>query len=156
MDTLDVRIVNLPPMRVACTGGYSASPELEAQTKLMAWLAENHLLEGPDRPRFFGFNNPSPHPGSPNYGYEMWATVAADVQPGGEVVMKFFDGGTFAVLRAKGVDNIYAAWQQLLAWVEDSPYQIAGEQCLEEHLVFWEVPLEELTLDLYLPVTKQE
>ena len=152
MENMEVRIVTLPPMRVAYTCGYGEQPELEAQAKLMAWAAENHLLDGVGQPRFFGFNNPSPASGSPNYGYEMWVTVGPEAQPGGEMAVKAFAGGQFAVLRAKGVENIYPAWQKLLAWVENSPYRIANNECLEEHLVFWQIPLEELTLDLYLPV----
>jgi DNA gyrase inhibitor GyrI len=152
MDTVDVRIVTLPPMRVACTSGYGEQPELEAQGKLMGWVAEHHLMDGEQQPRFFGFNNPSPAPGSPNYGYEMWVTVGPEVQADREVSISEFEGGQFAVLRARGVENIYPAWQKLLAWVVNSPYRIAGPMCLEEHLVFWQIPLEELTLDLYLPV----
>jgi DNA gyrase inhibitor GyrI len=153
MDSEDVRIVTLPAMRVVSAYGYGPSPELEAQEKLMAWVEENHLLAVEPKPRFFGFNNPSPHPGSPNYGYEMWITVGPDVQPGVGMKVVGFPGGQFAVLRVRGGENIYAAWQNLLAWLENSPYSMGSIECLEEHLVFWQAPLEDLTLDLYLSVS---
>ena len=41
-----------------------------------------------EKARFFGFNNPNPSPGSPNYGYEQWLTVGPEVQAEGGIVIK--------------------------------------------------------------------
>ncbi|HSN76415.1 MAG TPA: GyrI-like domain-containing protein, partial [Anaerolineae bacterium] len=106
MNTLDVKIVTLDPMRVASVLGFGPSPEVAAWEKLAAWAGPLGLLAGPDRPRIFGFNNPSPTPASPNYGYEFWIEVGPEVQPDGDVQIKQFGGGLYAVTRCQGVDNI--------------------------------------------------
>ena len=85
MGELDVRIVKLEPMRVASAYGFGTSPEEEAWGKLLAWARAKDLLN--EDVRFFGFNNPNPSPGSPNYGYEQWMTVGQDVEPEGRVVL---------------------------------------------------------------------
>jgi hypothetical protein len=84
MSELIVQIVRLEPTRVAAALGYGASPEMEAWGKLLAWAESQGLLAEIHKHRFFGFNNPNPSPGSPNYGYEQWMTVDSSIQPGGE------------------------------------------------------------------------
>ena len=77
MSKLDVRIVRLEPMRVASAYGFGASPEGIAHEKMQALLRAKKLLDGySTKYRHFGFNNPSPAPGSPNYGYEIWVEIA--------------------------------------------------------------------------------
>ncbi|NNK92581.1 MAG: MerR family transcriptional regulator, partial [Acidimicrobiia bacterium] len=68
----DVRIVELEAMRVAAALGFGPEPESEAWGKLMTWARATNHLDGTQR--YFGFNNPNPMPGSPNYGYEQWMT----------------------------------------------------------------------------------
>lgn len=157
MNNLEVRIVNLPPMRVACINGFGDSPEGMAFEKMKAWAAAHNLLETPYR--LFGYNNPDPSAGSPNYGYDVWITVDGAVQADGEARIIDFAGGLYAVTQVK-VDNpgadIPAAWQQLVKWMEASKYHHARHQWLEEHLG----PLGEMggeqpfTLDLYLPIAE--
>ena len=79
MSELEVRIVQLEPMRVASAYGFGESPEDVAWTKLKTWMKET--LINPEEHRFFGFNNPNPSPGSPKYGYEQWITVGPEVEP---------------------------------------------------------------------------
>ena len=79
MNTLDVRIVTLAPMRVASFYGFGPSPEFVAWEKLMAWSRPKGMLDGPTQARIFGFNNPNPSAGSPNYGYEFWIEVDPEV-----------------------------------------------------------------------------
>ena len=132
--------------------GFGASPEGLAWDKMSAWLKATHLLEDGQSHRFFGFNNPNPSAGSPNYGYEVWATVDETVQAEGEISVKDFPGGLYAVTRCKGVENIFPTWQQFVRWREESRYQGANYQWLEEHFGALGGPLEELVLDLYLPI----
>lgn len=149
---LDVRIVELPPIRVAAALSYGLSPEGKAWEKLVEWAKSKGLPW--EKARAFGFNNPSPSSGSPNYGYEVWMEVGPEVEGNGEIAVKDFPGGRYAVTRAVGVDHIFPTWRKLVAWCEDSPYTIGGHQCLEEHI---EVRLdhpESLTLDLYLPIVE--
>jgi DNA gyrase inhibitor GyrI len=154
MSEMEVRIVRLEPMRVAAVLGFGAGPEGLAWDKMSAWLKASHLLEDGKGHRFFGFNNPSPSAGSLNYGYEVWATVDESVQPEGEVTVKDFPGGLYAVTRCKGVDSIFPTWQQFVRWREASRYQGANHQWLEEHFGALDMPPEELVLDLYLPVAE--
>ena len=154
MSELEVRIVRIEPMQVAAVLGFGASPEGLAWDKMRAWLEATHLLEDGKPHRFFGFNNPSPSAGSPNYGYELWVTVDETVQPEGEVKLKEFSGGLYAVTRCKGVDNIFPTWQQFVRWREESRYRSANHQWLEEHFGALGGPLEDLVLDLYLPIAE--
>lgn len=157
MNNLEVRIVNLPPMRVACINGFGDSPEGMAFEKMKAWAAAHKLLEKPYR--LFGYNNPDPSAGSPNYGYDVWITVGESVQADGEARIIDFAGGLYAVTRVEvnnpGAD-IPAAWQQLVKWMETSKYHHARHQWLEEHIgLLGEVGGEQpFTLDLYLPIAE--
>lgn len=154
MNTLDIKIVTLAPMRVASVLGFGPSPEAAAWQKLAQWAGPRGLMAGPDRSRIFGFNNPSPSPASPNYGYEFWIEVGPEVQTDGAVQIKQFDGGRYAVTRCQGVDNITPVWKQLVAWLAAGPYHPAHHQWLEEHISGDDVALDELILDLYAPIAR--
>ena len=155
MDQLEVHIVDLPAMRVVCFNGFGESPEGQAFEKTVAWAKAHKLLGKPCR--LFGYNNPDPTPGSPNYGYDVWMTVVASVQADGEARLIEFPGGRYAVTRCKVKspgEDIPATWQKLVKWMENSPYQHGSHQWLEEHIG----PLDEMggeqpfTLDLFLPI----
>ena len=157
MSNLDVRIVNLPPMRVACVNGFGEEPEGLAFDKMKTWAQAHNLLKGPQR--LFGFNNPDPSPGSPNYGYDVWLSVDESVQADGEARIIEFPGGLYAVTRIEvnhPVEEIPATWQKLIQWMENSKYRHGRHQWLEEHIG----PLsamsgeESFTLDLHLPITE--
>ncbi len=152
MNTLDVRIVTLAPMRVASVLGFGPSPEMAAWQKLAGWAGPRGLLQ-PDRPRIFGFNNPNPTPASPNYGYEFWIEVGPEVESDAQVEVKEFDGGLYAVTRCQGVETIGDTWKQLVAWLAASPYRQAYHQWLEEHITVNMAP-DELILDLYAPIAQ--
>ena len=157
MENQDVQLVQLAPMRVAYALGYGPQPEFLAWQKLLAWAKEVDL--DIKAQRFFGYNNPSPAPGSPNYGYEQWMTVGPEVKPGGEVQIKDFPGGLYLVRRCQGPQNIPQTWQELTLWFEHSPYQRAHHQWLEECLSadlvgLADIPWEKTVFDLYLPVAK--
>lgn len=152
----DVRIVELKPMRVASVLGFGPQPEEAAWAKLEAWAGPRGLMQPAGEHRIFGFNNPSPTPGSPNYGYEFWIQVGPEVQSDEQVEVKDFPGGLYAVLRWDGEDDPYvgipAAWKRLVQWRENSRYQGGGHQWLEESLRPAEMPPGKFMLDLYLPI----
>ena len=156
MSGLEVRIVHLEPMHVASVHGFGESPELQAWEKLIAWAKPRGLLDDVERHRIFGFNNPDPSPGSPNYGYEFWIVVGSDIEPEGEVRVKEFPGGLYAVTRCKGVANITKTWHRLGTWCENSKYNHACHQWLEEHIGPADALLDEneLLLDLYCPIAE--
>ena len=142
--SLDVKIVELPEMRVASALGYGPSPEGIAWTKVLEWARGEGLLDGLFHPRFFGFNNPSPSAGSPNYGYEQWMVIAPDQVVGGEVEAKVIPAGRYATARCK-LARIGQTWRELVAWVESSPYDFGPLQCLEEAITFpWQDDLPEM------------
>ena len=155
MSDIEVRIVKLPPMRVACVNGFGEGPEGMAFGKMKAWAKARGLLGKPYR--LFGYNNPDPSPGSPNYGYDVWLTVEESVQADGEARMIEFPGGLYAVTRLEVKDpfaDIPSTWQNLVKWMESSRYRHGRHQWLEEHIG----SLEEMggekpfTLDLHLPI----
>jgi AraC family transcriptional regulator len=157
MSDIEVRIVKLPPMRVACVNGFGEGPEGSAFDKMKAWAKAHNLLGKPYR--LFGYNNPDPSPGSPNYGYDVWITVEESVQADDEARIIDFSGGLYAVTRLEVKnpgDEIPATWQKLVKWMENSKYRHGRHQWLEQHIG----PLEEMsdsqpfTLDLHLPITE--
>ena len=164
MSELEVRVVRLEPMRVASLWGFGDNPEEEAFTKLEAWARPKGYLDDPEKHPIFGFNNPSPAPGSPNYGYEVWIQVGPEVEPEGEVRIVGFDGGLYAVARCEvpsgNYDVIGRIWKGLATWREDSQYKCASHQWLEKSVLIpqWPIPIEppgiEFVMDLYLPIAE--
>jgi DNA gyrase inhibitor GyrI len=156
MSELDVRIVELEPMRVASAHGFGKSPEEQAWTKLIAWAQGKGLLDDLATRRFYGFNDPDPSPGSPNYGYEQWMTVGPDVASEGEVEIKTVPGGLYAVARCT-LGTIGEVWKRLVTWREDSTYNPAAHQWLEEALtppVDLQIGSPDAVLDLHLPIAR--
>ncbi len=153
----EIRIVTLPPMRMASVHGFGEGPELLAWEKLAAWAGPKGYLDDREAHPIFGFNNPDPSPGSPNYGYAFWMKVGPDEEATDDVRIVDFEGGLYAVLRcpvheAPGTE-IPHTWQRLVAWREQSAYRRGTHQWLEEHLAV-ETPGEHFTLDLYLPLAE--
>jgi DNA gyrase inhibitor GyrI len=148
----EVRIIQLEPMRVASALGFGPSPEALAHAKMRRFARERRLFEGPAKPRWFGFNNPSPTPASPNYGYEDWLTVGPAVEGSSEVTIKEVPGGAYAVIHCESLAVIGERWQELAQWVDGSPYHMGHHQWLEEHLAPMDAPAEAFNLDLYMPI----
>jgi effector-binding domain-containing protein len=152
-----VRIVKLEPMMYASSYGFGDSPEGEAWNRIITFAGQKGIDVGGRR--FFGFDNPPPTPGSPNYGYEQWMTLDGDIEPADGIRTGLCPGGTYAVTRCEGVGNIFATWQALVAWVENSKYRMTNQQCLEEclnpGLIVQDPPdFDHLRFDLYLPVVE--
>jgi effector-binding domain-containing protein len=154
MSELEVRIVQMEPMRVASALGFGESPEPLAWEKILAF-GESKGLDI-EAARFFGFNNPNPSPGSPNYGYEQWMTVGPDVEGEGDVTIKEIPARRYAVARCEGIDTIGEDWRKLALWFEESPYKKPPHwhECLEELLTPPDAPYEEYVFDLYLPLAE--
>lgn len=154
MITQQVEIVRLNPMRVAVFHGFGREPEHEAIIKLLAWARPRGMVDGSRQRRIFGFNNPSPMAGSPNYGYEFWLELdeaeAAALEQSGEVEVKAFGGGIYAVSHCRGAQALPEAWHELVTWCENSSYAMNWGQCLEEHTGgALDGPIEELEFALY-------
>lgn len=156
MNANDVRIVRLEPQRVAASYGFGNGPEGIAWENMNAFVQGKGLAEDGKAHRYFGFNNPSPAPGSPNYGYEQWITIDTGIEPSGEIKIKDFEGGLYAVTHCT-LSRITEAWHELAIWREKSPYRPANHQWLEECLT---PPVQgqeigmDAEFDLYLPVAE--
>lgn len=155
MNDLEVRIVRLEPQHVAMSYGFGQGPEGIAWEKMIAFVKQAGLAADGQTHRYFGFNNPSPTPGSPNYGYEQWVTIQSGILPGEDIKIKDFPGGLYAVTRCQ-LANITEAWHALFTWREQSPYRSAGHQWLEECLT---PPLDQeigmdMRFDLYMPIAE--
>ena len=156
MSDPNVRIVDLAPMRVATFLGFGPSPEELAWKQLADWAGPKGLLQDPEAHPLFGFDNPSPSAGSPNYGYEVWIKVDPDMPAEEGVRFLDFPGGLYAVASVRPVtgEEIFPAWQQLVAWRERSPYRPAHHQWMEEHIGDIKLSFPDITLDLFLPIAE--
>lgn len=154
MYELDVRISTLEPMRVASFHAFGSSPELDAAAKLVAWAKPKGYQDDPEKHRIFGFNNPNPSVGSPNYGYEFWIQIESDAEIEEDISVKEFEGGLYAITRSYGIENITATWMKLAEWVENnSKYRYGTQQMLEEHVGPFPFDVsEDFNLDLYCSI----
>ena len=155
---MQVRIVRLEPMHVACIKALGATPEADAWTALLTWARGKGLLDGVKPYRLFGYDDPS---GGKNglHGYDTWITVSPDIRcrPEERVQIQEFAGGLYAVTRCR-LPDIVDTWARLREWVTNSPYPLGNHQWLEEYLTLpadlahphasWQDTL----LDLYHPV----
>lgn len=149
---MDVREVELEPMRVVSFLATGTSPEKDAWAKLFGWARPLGMVK--PETRFFGFNNPNPSPGKAEYGYEVWMTVPKNFKdPKADV--KDFPGGRYLVHRVevpKGkFEVIFQGWQDLVKWQKRNGYRCADNICLEESVRTDRKDLE-FILDLYHPV----
>ncbi|MDD4903711.1 MAG: GyrI-like domain-containing protein [Candidatus Bipolaricaulis sp.] len=156
MAVKEVRIVDLPPMRVASSLGFGKEPEDQAWKQMQAFAASAGIRLGEKGGQTYGFNNPDPAPGSENYGYELWLPVGADVEAKPPIQIKQAPGGKYAVTRFTGLSNIGRVWKELAAWFEDSPYSCPPNsgQCLEALHNPLETDPEKYVFDLYLPIAE--
>ena len=155
MSELDVRIVRLEPMRVVSAYGFGPQPETIAHEKMNAFLKSKGMLDDyGTKYLHYGFNNPNPSTGSPNYGYEIWVTVPAEIEPEGDIRVVEFEGGLYAVTRFTDLDKITKVWGKLVKWRENSQYKKAFHQWMEGLLNPTETDYSKFTFDLYLPISE--
>ncbi len=151
----DVTIVHIPRMRVATFHGFGTEPETEALGQLTAWATPKAYVGDNLTRRVFGFNNPDPSPGSPNYGYEYWMELEETEEVEPEVKVVEFAGGAYATARCEvigdEVEAIPHGWKLLHAQCEKAGLRFGGHQWLEEHITLPQ-PGKPFTLDLLMPV----
>jgi len=161
MKEFEVKIVKLKPMRVASVRATSTTPERDAWEKMRSWAEPKGLLENVNKHPVFGFNSPNPSPGQKEYGYEFWICVGPDAQPTGDVEIKKFEGGLYAVTTCKLKEELESeffkkegyleSWKNIVDWVKSSKYKFGKHQCLEKAHEPG-ASEEELILDLYCPI----
>jgi DNA gyrase inhibitor GyrI/DNA-binding HxlR family transcriptional regulator len=163
MEKLNVKIVELEPMRVASARAISEAPENDAWQKMRKWAEPKGLLEDVEKHPVFGFNNPNPSPNRKDYGYEFWMRVGPDIKSEGAIKVKQFQGGLYAVVTCNLKQELESeffkkegyleSWKKITDWVKSSEYEFGQHQCLERaHDP--DVSAEEMILDLYCPIEK--
>ncbi len=149
----------LAPLKVVSTCYVGKEPETHAWKQLNQWLENNNLKSDMARYRFFGFNNPSPDsPEQMEYGYEVWVTMDEDwLVNDPNMQVKTFPGGLYAIRHISGDPAVEMgpAWQEMVAWLQESPYELGEHQWLEEHLDFDEKMDFPASFDLYMPIKKK-
>ncbi|MFQ5630226.1 MAG: GyrI-like domain-containing protein [bacterium] len=155
MPDLKIRIEKLEPMRIASVRVISETPERDAWEKLRVWAEPKGLMDDLEKHPVFGFNNPNPAPDRKEYGYEFWIQIDPGTEPEGEIEMKDFAGGLYAVTTCKlfgdPKGNVLEVWMKLLEWVKASKYEWRNTHELEKP----HNPLadeKDVVLDLYLPI----
>jgi DNA gyrase inhibitor GyrI len=153
MNPLKVRLVTLKPLRMACTSAYGTSPEIEAWQQMERFIAQTDLLEDSQSQRYFGHNIPDTTSDDSSYGYRVCVTCEGAIHPLNEVQITEFQGGYYAVTQCKGIENVYTTWKALDDWVKENKYRRADHQWFEEAFSRpGETPLEDIILDLHLPI----
>ena len=147
---LDVKIVELEPMRVASFRAISETPEHDAAKLLTQWAQGKGFLNDLEEHPIFGFNNPNPTKGKKEYGYEFWIKVDDDYSEE-NVTVKDIQGGRYAVTTCYHLSEIGELWMRLFNWVKDNGYEFREAECLEKPQIF-NASDDELVLDLYEPI----
>lgn len=142
------RIIEVPGSRVVSAYGFGREPENQAGALLsefiglMGWSGDE-LKEH----RLFGFNDPDPAAGSPEYGYDQWITVDEGyVLPettSDGLSVKEFNGGLFAALRSAGIPNP-DKWAGVTAWLNGSGYQYDGSRQWLEEIILSQVVIDQM------------
>ena len=151
---IEVRIEKLDPMRMISAYGFGSEPERIASEKIIHFAKSKGLYMEGKSLGTFGFNNPNPSAGSPNYGYEIWLPVGPEIQPEGDLRVVAFEGGLYAVTTFKNLNRIGEVWGQMVRWRETSKYKCGHHQWLEELLTPAGTPFEEYAFNLYLPISE--
>jgi DNA gyrase inhibitor GyrI len=148
----NIRIVELDPMRVATVRVISENPENDAWEKLSAWANPLGLFADFGKHPVFGFNNPNPSPRQKEYGYEFWIRVDSQIESEGDIEVKEFQGGLFAMTSCK-ISEMGDVYRNLWKWVNSSESRYAWRE--DHELEKPRNPLatgNEMEFDIYMPV----
>jgi DNA gyrase inhibitor GyrI/DNA-binding transcriptional ArsR family regulator len=165
IENLRIEIKNLPPMRIASARVISKTPEQDTWKKLEQFATPLGLLTDFKNARVFGFNNPDPIKGQPEYGYEFWIQVDSSVKPVEGISIKEFPGGLYATAKCNLRDElasgfieqhgIMEAWFLLNKWVQNSIYEAGNHQWLERMLASPSGTVD-IEMELYHPIQRKE
>ena len=147
---IEVKIVELEPMRVASFRVISETPEHDAAKLLTEWAQGKGYLNDLEKHPVFGFNNPNPSEGKKEYGYEFWIKVDEDYSEEG-LTLKNVSGGRYAVTTCHHLSQMGELWRRLFNWVKENGYERRKAEGLEKTHNF-SASDDELVLDLYEPI----
>ncbi len=159
MTDLSVKVMRLEPMRVASVRVISANPEKDAWEKMRGWAEPRGLLDDAEEQRIFGFNNPNPSEGRQEYGYEFWVGVGPAAVGEGEVEVKDFAGGLYAVTTCRLVGDpagsVPQVWKSLWDWAQQSGKYRWRKTHELEHCRNPQADEQDMELELYLPIEER-
>lgn len=95
-EKMDIRIIYIPPSKVAAYRCVGESPEEPAKELISAFIKESNLQTVKPDFRLYGFNSPSPEEGQREYGYEFWVTIPDDMEVKSPIEKKELSGGLYA------------------------------------------------------------
>lgn len=147
------KTITLQPFKAISFYGFGESPEDLAHQAANKWL-EEHDLQTENAYRHFGFNNPNPSHGSPNYGYEIWIVPNQEFSPDPDDKVIDFEGGLYAITYCPSLDVIGQTWQELVNWRDTNGYFHASHQWLEGLHTPWKKNRTNFEFTLYLPIKK--
>lgn len=127
-----IKIITLPPMRVAYSIAVGTSPEDEAMGPVLEWIKSSNLLS---TARFFGGNvKPMPTRAGTPYGYGMCATIPDGISVPEHLKEMVLPGGLFALLESS--EDVSLSWNTLMnELAKDRRYKSDRSRlCLEEHI----------------------
>ena len=133
---MKIEVKEVPAAKAARFHAFSSSPEEEAWKAMEAWAKPKGYLEEGSPATIYGYNNPNPSAGSPNYGYEF-IVIADDLSEAPQIID--FPGGKYAVAPSGisvGVDDpakLGDAWNALVKSVQQAGYAHGQHQWLELH-----------------------
>lgn len=131
-ETSIIKIITLPPMRVAYNVAIGVSPEDEAMAPVLDWIKSSNLW---GTARLFGGNvKPMPsRPGTP-YGYGLCATIPEGTEVPQHLQEMVLPGGLYAMYES--TDDIGGSWKTLMRDLsKQNKYKSDRSRlCLEEHI----------------------
>lgn len=95
-EKMDIRIIHIPPSKVAAFKYVGENPEEKAKELIYAFIKESNLPTVKPDFRLYGFNSPSPQEGQREYGYEFWVTIPEDMEVKSPIEKKELTGGLYA------------------------------------------------------------
>jgi DNA gyrase inhibitor GyrI len=159
MSKSEISIREVEPMRVASMRVISESPEGDVWTKLKSWAKPKGLLDDLEKHPIFGFDNPLPSKESKTNGYELWIKMGPEIESDDQVEIKEFPGGLYAVymceVKGDPYKTIPAGWKVLQNWLKSSDDYTCGHHQWLEKSVNIDVTLDDLKLELHLPIRKK-
>ncbi len=169
VDDSDIRIIELPPMKVASVRVISKSPENDAWAKMREWAEPLGFFDDLEQHPVFGFNNPNPSPGKKEYGYEFWIRVEPDFEADASmnkqgISLKNFEGGLYAVTTCRLLEEMQSdhfkkhnqlpSWKRLMDWLTSSKDYKKDKRLGLERQHDPHASIEDLRLDIHMPIRR--
>lgn len=148
----NVRIMEIPPMRMACYHDPVAPTCFDSWRHMIAWAGGYELPAS----RAFGYTSPNPDGIIPRYGYSVLAGIPDHFEPRGHIQATQFPGGLYAVTTSCYRDSV-PDWRAMDRWVqEQGEYEPRPGLYLEELNAFSFPVGPDSLVDLLYPIQPRQ